>query len=162
MTSRADEGGGLRQRDSIAVRPIRRQPDSIYRDSLTVRKVFGTVRPHSAFGERNAQRRQVRPHSRRHLAAFLRTLAARGGALPAMVVIVLPALLHAPVASLRTDRAHPFGEAAVADHGAEAVLAQIDAFDAALGTVVVALVPRHLVQTVLAGDDALLTCLDAV
>ena len=78
-----------------------------------------------------------------------------------MIVIVLAALLRAPVADIGADRTEPLGEPALADHRANALLAQVDALDAALGTIVGAVVSRHLVQTVLAGDDAGLASLNA-
>ena len=77
-----------------------------------------------------------------------------------MVVVVLAALFRAPVAGVGTDRTEAFRKPALSDHRTNALLAQVDALDTALRTVIGAVVPRHLVQAVLTGDDAGLASLD--
>lgn len=90
-----------------------------------------------------------------HFATFFSTLAARGSALLAVVVIMFGALLGAPFANFGTKFTIFCSVFAVAGQGLCAEVADVDALTAALGTIVMALFADHLIEAVFAVDQAL-------
>ena len=89
-----------------------------------------------------------------HGSAFLRAAAARLGACVAVVVIVVAALLGAPVADLGAELTDLCSELVIARCGIGAERADRRARHAAVRTVVVAVFIDHLAETVLARGGA--------
>ena len=95
-----------------------------------------------------------------HLAAFFHAAAAGGCAGLAVIVVVSAALLGTPLADIGTKAANLRCELAVPRHRLGAQQTDVDAFAAAVRTVVVAFHVDHRGEAHFAGGRTLLTSLD--
>ncbi len=77
-----------------------------------------------------------------------------------MAVVMLSALLGAPSANLGAQLAIVKGVGTLANHGADALLADVNAFNATFGAIVHALVARHFVEALVASKSTGLAGID--